>query len=169
MTGIDQQTRTAAALTALILALGLATISGAWFFQLVIDLVPCQLCLQQRWPYYIGLPLAAIALYLLIIGGGGLRARIILLLVAAIFLVGAGLGIYHAGVEWSFWPGPTSCATGAGSPQNAGSLLSQMASTKVVPCDEAAWRLMGISMAGYNALISLFLVFAAAIAARRTK
>jgi disulfide bond formation protein DsbB len=70
-------------------------------------------------------------------------------------LIVAGMSIYHAGVEWKFWPGPTDCSgpvTGFGS---AGGLLENMEKTVVVRCDEAAWRLFGISLAGYDVFISL--------------
>lgn len=138
-----------------VLALGLAAIGGAWIFELVIDLVPCPLCLQQRWAYYAGLPLALVALLLLFAGTGRGMARGLLALVALFFLLNAGLGVYHSGIEWHWWPGPTGCATGAGSPTEAGGLAARMARTRVVACDEAAWRFLGLSLAGYNVLVSL--------------
>ena len=77
--------------------------------------------------------------------------------------VNAALGIYHAGVEWHFWAGPTDC-TGPLTNLNAGgSLLGQLQSINVVRCDEAAWRFLGISLAGYNVLISLALAAIAGI------
>jgi disulfide bond formation protein DsbB len=136
----------------LLLIVGLATISGAWAFQIYGDLVPCPLCFIGRWQYYAGLPLALLAL-LLATGNVGF-ARILLALVALVFLAGAIFAVWHAGIEWKFWPGPDTCASGVGSPSTAGGLLNQMRSTRVVPCDEAAWRLFGISLAGYNAIIS---------------
>ena len=136
----------------LLLLVGLATIGGAWAFQIYGDLVPCPLCFIGRWQYYAGLPLALLAL-LLATGNTGI-ARNLLVLVALIFAAGAVFSAWHAGVEWKFWPGPDTCATGSGSPTAAGGLLNQMRTTRVVPCDEAAWRLFGISLAGYNAIIS---------------
>ena len=154
---------------ALAFAIGLAAIAGAWFFQIVIDLVPCPLCLQQRWPYYLGLPMIAAGMALT--GERGHRATAFWMFAAAAltFLVGAGLGVYHSGVEWHWWQGPTGCSTGAGSPTSAGSLLQQMARTKVVPCDEAAWRFLGLSFAGYNVLVSLASACLLAIAMRRMR
>lgn len=134
---------------------GLATILTAWGFQIFADLVPCPLCLLQRWPYYIGLPLLLVAMLLLMRSPSSLAGRTLVGLTAIVFLTGAGLGAFHAGVEWGWWPGPTTCAAGAALPEGAGNLMAQMQATRVVPCDEAAWRLFGISMAGYNALISL--------------
>lgn len=139
----------------IILLVSSATVAGAWFFQIVIDLVPCPLCFKGRWHHYAAIPLTLLAL-LLLRGNTGL-ARPLTILIGLIFLAGTIFSIYHAGIEYSFWPGPESCATGAGSPTSAGSLLTQMGRTKVVACDEAAWTLFGISLAGYNVLISVFL------------
>jgi disulfide bond formation protein DsbB len=83
-----------------------------------------------------------------------------------VFLYGAGLGIYHAGIEWKFWTGPTEC-TGTVNPfGGSGDLLSQIQNTSVVRCDEAAWRLFGLSLAGYNAIVSVLLAIVAFCAAR---
>ena len=160
-----------AAIAALVIAAaGVATILGAYFFQYVLKLPPCPLCLEQRIPYYVAIPLA------LVIAGAaawnaprGLVAAALLLL-AAILVVGAGLGIYHAGIEWKWWPGPTECSGEFSPPASAGDLLKQMQTASVVRCDEAAWRLFGLSLAGYNVLISLALAAVAlggALSARK--
>ncbi|MBY0610599.1 MAG: disulfide bond formation protein B [Beijerinckiaceae bacterium] len=142
----------------LILLIGTATIAAAWFFELVLGYQPCKLCLEQRIPYYVGLSLAALAL---IVAATGTRIGLLkaaLGVLALVFLVNAGLGVYHAGVEWAFWPGPADCGgrLGAG-PASAGDLLGAVKATRVVSCTEAAWRLFGVSMAGWNAIISLLL------------
>ena len=152
-----------------IAAVGAATIAGAWFFQYVIGLVPCPLCYEQRTPYYLAIPLSlAIGLLAHNQRRTGL-ARILLLVVAAIFAYGAALGVYHAGVEWKWWAGPTTC-TSAGTAAG-GSLLSQMQGVRVVPCDVVQWTFLGLSLAGYNALIAgaltLYALFAAAAAAKK--
>lgn len=139
----------------IILLISSATIAGAWAFQIIVDLVPCPLCLQGRWHHYAGIPLALIALLMLRLNGQ--LARTLTILLGLIMLAGAIFSVYHAGIEYGFWPGPESCATGTGSPTSAGGLLTQMQSTKVVACDEAAWTFLGISLAGYNALISFAL------------
>src|SRR4051812_47948156 len=95
---------------ALIVAVaGALTIAGAWFFELVIKLKPCPMCLEQRWPYYIGIPLAlAVALAAsrraprMIVAGG-------LVVLALLMLWGAYMGVFHAGVEWKWWNGPLEC------------------------------------------------------------
>ncbi len=130
---------------------GLFTILGALAFEHIGGYVPCELCLLQRWPYYIGLPLLAI-----IIGFWDkfpIILRIILtLIVALIFAWGAYLGAYHAGFEWGFWSGPASCG------DNIEGLsfdqLRDINETRIIPCNEPQFRLFGISFAGYNAIIS---------------
>lgn len=137
-----------------ILAATVATIGGALVFEHGFGLTPCKLCLMQRNPYYLVMPLALAAA----LAPRGL-ARPILLLIGAIFLVGAGLGVYHAGVEWGFWLGPADCG-GAGSAASGGTVgdfLNQLQTTRVISCTEAAWRFLGLSLAGWNALISLAL------------
>ena len=153
-----------------IAAAAAATLAGAWFFELVLGLEPCPLCLDQRIPYYVAVPLGL--LVGLLARGGGVRiARLGLLALGAILLVGAGYGVYHAGVEWGFWEGPASCAaTAPGAP--VGDILSSLKTTvRVVPCNEAAWRFLGLSLAGYNVLIAgalAALAFWAALA-RKTR
>ena len=134
-----------------------ATIAGAWFFQLVLDIVPCPMCLEQRWAYYAIIPLAV----LIAIGAKAGAPRRVLLaglaLIALAALCNAGYGAYHAGVEWKFWPGPSSCTGAPALGLGGGSLLDQLDKVKVVPCDVVQWRFLGISLAGYNALISLLM------------
>lgn len=154
-------------LAALLVAVGAAvTVGGALVFQHGFGYVPCMLCLWGRWPYYVGAPLALLA-FALATRGRADAGRTTLWLIAMLFVGGALFAAYHAGVEWSFWPGPTSCAGADAAPTATGGLLEQMRSTRIVPCDRAAWRLFGISLAGYSALISLGLAGVAAIGARR--
>jgi disulfide bond formation protein DsbB len=142
---------------------GAATILGAWFFQVVVGLKPCPLCLEERYVYYFGIPLAVLVL----LGESVGSSRKVLLGALAVIVAGmlwnAGLSTYHAGVEWKWWPGPPDCS-GPLDPLGSagGGLLHDLQSISVVRCDEAAWRFLGISLAGYDALISLGLAAAAA-------
>ena len=77
--------------------------------------------------------------------------------IIAAVLCGAVLGTYHAGVEWHLWAGPTDCSGPITDLNSGGSILGQLQSINVVRCDQAAWRLLGISLAGYNVVISLVL------------
>jgi disulfide bond formation protein DsbB len=144
-----------------------AALCGAWYFQYQLGYAPCPLCYQQRIPYYfaipLGLALGAFALY----GGNRSLIRYGLYLLALILMVSAVMGIYHAGVEWGFWQGPTSCAAGAPSLAPIGNILESLRNVRAVPCNEAAWRLFGISLAGYNALISAFAALIAFAGAQR--
>jgi disulfide bond formation protein DsbB len=150
---------TAAVAIALIAA---ATIAGAWFFQLVLDIVPCPMCLEQRWAYYTIIPLAILIAIAAKMGAPRGVLLFGLALIALAALGNAGYGAYHAGVEWKFWPGPSSCTGNPTLNLGGGSLLDQLDKVKVVPCDVVQWRFLGISLAGYNALISLLMAALAA-------
>lgn len=133
--------------------LGLAAILLALASQVFGGLVPCELCLQQRLSYYWGLPLLFLILLLwnrlpLPVWYAGMA------IVTAIFAWGTYMGAFHAGVEWGFWPGPTAC-TGVGETMDF-SALSNL--TPVIGCDVVQFRFLGISLAGYNALVSLAIV-----------
>lgn len=135
--------------------LGLAAIAGAWGSQLIGGLVPCELCLEQRLAYYWGLPI----LLLVLLTWNRLPLTvwyIAMAIVTAIFVWGTFMGGFHAGVEWGFWPGPTAC-TGVGDPMDFNA-LSNMNDAHVIGCDVVQFRFLGISLAGYNALISAGIV-----------
>ncbi|MEK9279419.1 MULTISPECIES: disulfide bond formation protein B [unclassified Bradyrhizobium] len=152
------------ALTASLLVTMIAavTIAGAWFFQLVLEILPCPLCLEQRYAYYLAIPLGALTAFAARRGAPRPLLLVGLAILALATLANAGLGGYHAGVEWGFWKGPTDCSGPVVSLGSATDLLSRLDTVKVVRCDEVQWRFLGISLAGYNVLISLLM---AAIAA----
>ena len=137
-----------------IAAIGLAAILGAYFFQYVIGLPPCPLCLEQRIAYYVSIPLAAMVVLGVSVGSSRNVLMLALFAIAAAMLWNAGLGVYHSGVEWRWWPGPQDCS-GAVPNFSSGNLIDQINRTRVVRCDEAAWRFLGLSLAGYNVLVSL--------------
>jgi disulfide bond formation protein DsbB len=149
-------------------AVAATTLAGAWFFQLVLDIRPCPLCLEQRYVYYLAIPLGA----LIALAAAKDVTRAVLLGGLAILglaaLGNAVLGTYHAGVEWGFWQGPTDCSGPIGDLGNAGSLLQRLDTVKVIRCDEVQWRFLGLSLAGYNALISLAMAAIAAWGIVRT-
>ena len=152
------------AATAAILVVAAATIGGAFIFQ-AFGYAPCELCLKQRIPYYAGIAAAVLALAA---GAGGFRAIVpaALVLLALIFAGSMVFGIYHAGVEWSFWPGPTDCTGTYKKSQSTADFLQQLETVKVVRCDAVAIRILGLSLAGWNAVVSAGLV-ALAIAGLR--
>jgi disulfide bond formation protein DsbB len=143
---------------AAVLVLGLATILGAWGFQLIGGYVPCKLCLEQRVPYYVGLPMALAALLAALAGAKPTVVRLLLIVAGLTFAMGIYLGTYQAGAEWKLWAGPTDCgATGSGT-QSTADLLNQLKNIHVVSCTEASWRFLFLSFAGWNAVASVVLV-----------
>jgi disulfide bond formation protein DsbB len=146
-----------------ILVAALATIGGALVFEHGFGLRPCKLCLIQRNPYYLAIPLALAA-----VAAPPRWTRIALWLLCAVFLVGAGLGIYHAGVEWGWFAGPSDCGgTPAPTAGSMDAFMKQLETTRVVSCTEAAWRFLGLSLAGWNAAISLAFAALAGVRAAR--
>ena len=135
--------------------IAVATIAGAWFFQLVLEILPCPLCLEQRYAYYLAIPLGALTA--VAARSGAPRPLLLagLAILAVATLANAGLGAYHSGVEWGFWPGPTDCSGPVVNLGSASDLLSRLDTVKVIRCDEVQWRFLGLSLAGYNVLISL--------------
>ncbi len=144
-------------------AIAAAAILIALGFEHIGNLAPCPLCLQQRLAYYAAIPLGIGAALLFASGYIG-TARGILLLIALVMLGNAGLGVYHAGAEYGFWPGPATCG---GDGDLSGNLLDDLDEVRIVPCDQAAWTLGGISLAGFSALLSLALAALALVGAIR--
>ncbi|MGB8314332.1 MAG: disulfide bond formation protein B [Aestuariivirga sp.] len=139
-----------------ILAVTTATIAGAWLFQLA-GYDPCHLCLLQRWAYYFAIPFS---LLLSVSAGANAKgAQRGLYFLAVIMLGSAVFGAYHAGVEWKWWSGPETC-----SGDISGGLPDL--TKKVVACNEAAIRIFGLSLAGWNAVISLLMAAVALKGAR---
>lgn len=131
--------------------LGLFAILGALAFEHIGGLYPCVLCLDQRWPYYFGLPILAVVIFAWDALPAPLRIALTLV-VGGLFVWGAGLGVYHSGVEWGIFAGPQSCV-GVGDAVSF-DMLSNLDSARVVPCDEVQFEILGISLAGFNAIIS---------------
>jgi disulfide bond formation protein DsbB len=124
---------------------------------------PCKLCLTERLPYYAAMPLGLAALL-----APERLARIALGLAAIGLLYGAVIGVYHAGAEWGVWSGPSDCGGGTGAnPGQMGDFLNALQSTRVVDCSVAALRVLGLSLAGWNALVSFALASMAGTAASR--
>ncbi|BCJ89377.1 disulfide bond formation protein B [Terrihabitans soli] len=149
------QTRSAA----LLVALGAtAALGAALYFQYALGYAPCHLCLLQRWAYYIGIPLALVAAVT--------NCRKLLLLIALIFAANAAFGLYHAGIEWKFWAGPASCGEGAAT-LGGGNLIQDLQTQRIVPCDQASWRFLGFSFAGWSMVICAGLAAISLIGARK--
>jgi disulfide bond formation protein DsbB len=144
---------------ALIFVIALATIVGAWVFE-YLGYAPCDLCLKQRWAYYAGVPLALATAVLA--PGNQTIAKAGLGLLALLWLGSMVFGVYHSGVEWKWWPGPSTCGAQSGFSGGLPDL-----SRPVILCDKAAIRILGLSLAGWNAVISLGLALLALAGLRR--
>ncbi|MSO96837.1 MAG: disulfide bond formation protein B [Rhodospirillaceae bacterium] len=139
-------------------ALGLALVAQYGF-----DLWPCTICYWQRVPYGLTLALAVLAMMPVV---DGPSRRMIVLLCAGLFLLNAGIALYHTGVEERWWQGPTACA---GKPQELSptDLLAALNQPGRTSCEDAAFRFLGLSMAGYNIIACLVLAFGSWMATRR--
>lgn len=135
-----------------------ALLIGAFLFQ-ALGYAPCKMCLWQRWPHAAAIAIGAAAI--------ALPNRILALLGALAAATTAGIGIYHTGVERDWWEGPASCSGGGNLTGLSGEDLLSFDQVTVVMCDEVAWQLAGLSMASWNALLSLALVALWLMAARR--
>jgi len=140
---------------AAVAVLGVLILGGAYAFQYIGGYRPCALCLEQRVPWFV----------LIVLGGAVTAAQVhirdvprqaivgIYVVIAMVALWSAYLGLFHAGVEYKWWPGPPDC-TGTDLP-DAGSIFGPLSTRQIVRCDEVVWDLFGISMAGFNFLFSL--------------
>jgi disulfide bond formation protein DsbB len=143
--------------SALVFAVAFATILTAHAFERLGGYAPCPLCLEERYAYYFGVP-ATIVSFFAARAGAIPWARILLLLVALAFLANMAAGIYHAGVEWKWWAGPGQCSGAFELQWGEGGIVE----TPIIRCDEASWRFLMLSFAGWNAVISAFLAAVAA-------
>jgi disulfide bond formation protein DsbB len=150
--------------SALVLVVALATILTALAFEHLGGYAPCPLCLEERYAYYFAVPASAVALLLARGPSPGL-ARTLLLLIALGFIVNAGLGIYHSGIEWKWWPGPGECSGAFELKWGEGGIVD----TPSIRCDEASWRFLGLSFAGWNAVVSACLAAIACYGALRRR
>lgn len=126
----------------------LAMLLAAWGFQYLGGLAPCKMCLWQRWPHAAAVAIGAVALLA--------PASALLPLAGALAALStAGIGLYHTGVERAWWQGPTSCTSGSVAGMTPDALLDQILAAPLVRCDEVAWQFLGLSMASWNALVSL--------------
>lgn len=153
-----------AALTGIGMAVTVGTALG---FQHIGGYMPCKLCLEQRVPYYVGIPVMALALLSSVFRLPAIVTRILLLAGALLMTWSIWLGVFHSGVEWGFWPGPADCGVGALPPVSGGSLLDQLDSVIPPSCQDAAGRFLGLSFAGWNVVASVILAAIAYIAAFR--
>lgn len=138
----------------------LALLLGAFGFQYIGGLAPCQLCLWQRWPHAAAVLIGVLALWL-----GG---RVLPVLGALAALTTAAIGVFHVGVEQKWWEGLASCTVNAMQGVSGADLLNtEIVVAAPVRCDAIAWAMMGVSMAGWNVILSVVLALIWLMAARK--
>ncbi|MGA9215322.1 MAG: disulfide bond formation protein B [Methylocella sp.] len=147
-----------------ILAIAVSSIAGAFLFE-ALGYAPCELCLKERIPYYAAIPFAGLAVLFAARGPRSLLHAALCIL-ALIFAASAIFGAYHAGVEWGFWPGPLECSGPLDRARSVEDFLRQLQSVKVTRCDAPALRILGLSLAGWNAVVSAGLAALAVAGAR---
>jgi disulfide bond formation protein DsbB len=158
MTSIAAPTSSLQRSTAIFLTFAMAAVVGtALGFEHIGHYIPCKLCLEQRVPYYIGVPVTALAAVSAMLRWPPAATRLLLLAGGLLMAWSLFLAVRHSGVEWGWWAGPTDC--GAVAPVNTGSKGVLDAIDAFVPpsCDKAALRVLGLSFAGWNAIASLIL------------
>lgn len=152
------------------LVVSLAMLATAWSFQLFGHLAPCHLCLKQRDIYWIAVGVSLVASVWALFTGAKGPPRVFSFVLFAIFLTGAALAFFHAGVELKWWRGPESCtASGAEISLDQMAAFLAGAASQAPMCDVAQWRMFGLSMAGYNAIVSAVLATLSLLASLRFK
>ena len=144
--------------TIFVVTLGMiAVVGSALAFEHIGGYAPCALCLEQRNPYYWGIPFMIVGTLSALLKWPASIVRGALLIGFLCLIATALMGVYHAGVEWGFWAGPESCTAGlTGGASDAGSLLESLSTAKPPSCDKAAGRFLGISFAGWNVIAATF-------------
>jgi disulfide bond formation protein DsbB len=143
-------------ISAILFSIAFVTILTAHLFERYGGYAPCPLCLQERYAYYFAVPATVVAFFAARAESFTLT-RLLLVLIALAFLINAVVGVYHAGVEWKWWAGPTSCSGGTEVEWGEGGVASSIEHPQVVSCSEARWRFLWLSFAGWNAVISALL------------
>jgi disulfide bond formation protein DsbB len=157
MTALTSPTGRTHLMFAILVLLGMAvTVGTALGFQHIGGYIPCKLCLEQRTPYYVGIPLMLVAAISAALRLPGIVTRGLLLVGGLLMLYGAYLGVYHSGVEWGWWAGPTDCQV-VDAPAGGGTngILDQIDTVVPPSCDQAAGRFLGLSFAGWNVVASV--------------
>ena len=142
----------------LALAVPVALLGGALLSEYVGKLYPCEMCWWQRYPHALAIPVAILALLSPLTAP---RTRLLTLLAAALIAVSGAIGVFHAGVEYGWWEGLTTCTT------NGATSLDDIMAVPLVRCDQVHWSLAGISLAGFNAIFSITGAVAILLLARR--
>jgi disulfide bond formation protein DsbB len=157
----------------LCVAIAAAVLGSAYFFEYILNYKPCMLCLWQRIPYYVALGVGVCAFVLRGFLAPLAQQKIGLItlgLLALIFCISASLGGYHAGVEWGWWQGPSFCGQPSIDPASQAAFEQSLKNIRIVSCDAASWRFLGLSFAGWNFIVSEALaLYSLSVATMRRK
>ncbi len=145
-----------------ILVGALATLAAVWTFE-AFGYKPCELCLTERYAFYVAAPLAALTAFIASRSAHAV-ARSLFVLMALIFLANVGLAFYHVGVEQHWWPGPTACTGTLSGPVDVNDLMKSLSSERVIECDKVQLRILGLSFAGWDVVASAVAAIYAALA-----
>jgi|SRR5665213_720384 len=160
--GFDPMALTTRQFAGAVLVASAAVLGAALLSQYWGGLAPCELCLLQRWPWWVAIAIAAAAWLI----DGRLALPIPAILLAIVFLTGAGIAFYHVGVEQHWFAGPTACTASGADATSVDALRAQLLGTQPVMCDQVQWSLFGVSLAGWNLLASLAMAGLCAAVAR---
>ena len=146
-------------LSAILVLFGMiAIIAAVQGFEHIGGYIPCKLCLEERVPYYIAMPVALVVAISAWRRGPALLTRGLLVVVGLLLIWTMALGVYHSGVEWQWWAGPTDCGSVSGGiSSDVNDLLGDLTAKRPPACDTAAGRFLGISFAGGNVIASFVL------------
>jgi disulfide bond formation protein DsbB len=162
MTAVTAPSGRQQTLTALFLLVAMAAVVGtALGFEHIGGYMPCKLCLEQRMPYYVGVPLMALAVLSSTLHWPPIVTRGLLIVGGLLMAYGLYLGVYHAGVEWAWWEGPTDCAVVAPADTGGAGVLDAINTVIPPSCNKAALRVLGLSFAGWNVIASAILAIVA--------
>lgn len=132
----------------------IAALCIAWIAQYGFGLAPCELCYWQRYGYWAAIAIGLVAIFAPVRSAA---RRALLWLLGLAFLATAGIALFHVGVEQAWWQGLDTCSGQIGAGMSAEDLANAIENAPIVRCDEPAWTLFGISMAGYNLILALAL------------
>jgi disulfide bond formation protein DsbB len=129
----------------------LSLLVGAYAFEFLGGLKPCKMCLWQRWPH-----LGAVIIGLLVLSS---KSVLLMRIACIVVLVGAGIAFFHMGVEFNWWEGPSTCTSGSITDLTSAELMKKILEAPITRCDDIPWSFVGLSMAGWNGILSIILSY----------
>jgi disulfide bond formation protein DsbB len=147
------------------LVASVVVLAGALAMQYWGGLIPCELCLLERWPWRVAIVIALVGFFL----GHRMRFPWVALLLAAVYAVSTVFALYHVGVEQHWFAGPSACTAAPGGAMTLEQMKAQLRATPAVMCDQIQWSLFGVSLAGWNLVASLIMTSTSGTAFMRAR